>query len=186
MATLPSPLAASEVNDLLSLWQVFREAPRKVGEAWYIVELADLSVRDNSAERNRGHTWACVQIGAFIINEKRYVLSPDSLDAHITLDYWNIGTEPLLMRRANELLLQKQPGLEMEVKPELERCDTARLRFQFMVSSRGGTTLEALNSSLHDQAHNIGLRPLCTHRRAMSPPGNVFHLSVYARRATVS
>ena len=67
MATLP---AASEVNDLVSLWQVFREAPRKVGEAWYIVALADLSVRDNSAEINRKHTWACVQIGAFIINEK--------------------------------------------------------------------------------------------------------------------
>lgn len=36
------------------------------------------------------------------------------------------------------------------------------------------------------QADNKGLHVLYKHRRAMSPPGNVFHLSVYQRRATVS
>ena len=187
MATLPSPLAASQVNDLRSLWEVFREAPRKVGEAWYIVELADLSVRDNSAEINRKYTWACVQIGALIINDKRYVLSPDSLDAHVTLDYWNIGTEPLLMKRANELLLEKQTGLEMEMKPDLDKCNTGGLCFKFMVGSKGRNTLEQLNKSLHSQAEKKGLHPFYEKQRAMSPPqANIFHFSVHPRLATVS
>ena len=187
MATLPSPLATSQVNDLRSLWQVFLEAPRKVGEAWVIVELADLSVRDNSAEINRKYTWACVQVGALIINGKRYVLSPDSLDAHITLDYWYMGLEPLLMERANELLLKEQTGLEMEVQPEIKKCNTEVLCFKFMVSSKGGKTLESLNKSLHSLADKNGLHRFYAKQRAMSPPqANIFHFSVHPRPATVS
>ena len=62
---------------------------RKVGEAWYIVELADLSVRDNSAETNRKHTWACVQIGAFIINEKNMFFHQT---AWMLTSLWTTGT----------------------------------------------------------------------------------------------
>ena len=187
MATLPSPLATSQVNDLRSLWQVFREAPRKVGEAWVIVELADLSVRDNSAEINRLYTWSCVQVGALIINDKRYVLSPGSLDAHITLDYWYMGREPLLMERANKLLLEEQTGLEMEVQPELGKCNEGGLYFKFMVSSKGRTTLESLTKSLHAQAEKKGLLRFYEKQRAMSPPqANIFHFSVRPRPATVS
>ena len=98
-----------------------------------------------------------------------------------------MGREPLLMERANKLLLEEQTGLEMEVQPELGKCNEGGLYFKFMVSSKGRTTLESLTKSLHAQAEKKGLLRFYEKQRAMSPPqANIFHFSVRPRPATVS
>ena len=99
MTTLPD----IQVSDLNSLLQILAQVDTrdKAGVKWIPVELANLVVRDNSAQINRERTWVFVQVGAFVILGQTNVLPPDFMDAHITLGYWSAGPQPLLLRNVN-------------------------------------------------------------------------------------
>ena len=66
--------------------------------------------------------------------------------------------------------------LAMEMKQNEEVASETHLVFNFMVSSPGGITLHGLRQCINC----CGLKCNEVPARSMSPPGPVFHLSVYS------
>ena len=128
-----------------------------------------------------------------MINNQTYVPSPGTLDAHITLGYWkpHKPSEPepgkLQKKQKNFRLgkLQKKYLAEKEIL-EMEVTQGAAskphaLMLNFMVHSRGGSTLHSLRQSLQSQADKLELISDEWGNRTMSGRGLVFHLSIHAR-----
>ena len=186
-------LADIQVDDLESLRRALEADTHGDGEVrWTTVKLANLYIRDNSAEINPESMWVCVQVGALMINNQTYVLSPHSLDAHITLGYWipNPSEEEpgkLQKKQTNFLLgkLQKKYLAENEIM-EMEVTQGKKskpnlLLLEFMVHSRGGGKLHSLRQSLQTQADKLKLLSDEWGNRTLSGRGLVFHLSIHAR-----
>ena len=73
-----------------------------------------------------------------------------------------------------KLLLESE--LQMEMKQNEEVASETHIVFNFMVSSPGGTTLHGLQQCINC----CGLKCNEVPARSMSPPGPIFHLSVYS------
>ena len=179
-----SMAVVSIVDSLPRLLEILADAPKVArGDCfeWIPVQLADLSVRDNAHQSTARHHWACVQVASLTVAGQTYSLSAD-LDAHITLGSWMKGGSASRWRsqftRATKKLADT-PMLDMEMKSNELVCDERLLVFSFMVHSRGGSTLHRLGQTLNacnlKQKERLG--------RGMSPPAQVFHLSVYNSNA---
>ena len=176
MTTLPPrPTAIHHIDDLRGILHAVAQAPTvQMGDAkWSIVQLDKLFLRGNdSQEAHPTRWWKCVQVGELIIDGETYVLSPECLDAHITLGYWRSNNSPLSTRKAEKILAEKG-AICMELMQDTEHSGVTCLFFTFMVHSAGGPTLQRLRQTLQqDQALDT---------RCMSPHGSVFHLSVYSK-----
>ena len=183
-------LADIQVDDLESLRRAIEADTHGDGDVrWTTVTLANLFIRDNSADINPQNTWVCVQVGALMINNQTYVPSPGTLDAHITLGYWkprdgsDPGSKPFEKKYLGKLqkkYLAEKEILEMEVTQGAASKPHA-LMLDFMVHSRGGSTLHSLRQSLQSQADKLELISDEWGNRTMSGRGLRFHLSIRAR-----
>jgi hypothetical protein len=159
------------LNDLQDILDALEQAPTvQMGDAkWRTVQLGKLTLGGNSPKAHPTRLWVCVRVEELIINGKTYVLSRQCLDAHITLGYCSSNSGPLSTRNAEKILAEKGT-IWMELMQDSEHSGATRLFFEFMVHSAGGPTLQQLRQTLLD-------KPLDA--RGMSPPGAVFHLSMY-------
>ena len=178
-ASMAMPLQIANLQQLLKL---LSEAPiTTIGDQeWWSFKLTDLAVRDNLLHPtyiNNQQYWAAVQVKGMVINGQPICLS-DELDAHISLGTWvphhNLGPAPWLraLERARKLLARKTE-IELLVRFNVECCRNTLLLFSLEVHSKGGVALQALQQTLDA----CGMA--CLKKRGMSPPGLVFHLSVY-------
>ena len=171
-----------QVYSLQHILAILRAAPkRRRGDCeWTPVKLTWLSLRDNSQQSKNDRQWACVQVAALIIDNQTYSLSAASLDAHITLGYWqrNQNRNPTSWLRffnRGRFKLAKVPSLDMELMLKTRASDDTLLVFTFMVHSAGGSTIQCLSQTLDA----CDFQRLENPARSMSPPGLLFHLSVY-------
>ena len=178
-ASILSMAVVHVVDSLQELLKVLEDAPKVTrGDCcqWMSVQLTGLSLRDNG-HRSAQHHWACVQVTGLRVDGQTYSLSA-RLDAHITLGSWNkTGPDSSWCRyfaRAQGRLANI-PMLDMEMRQNSLICSEKHLIFNFMVHSQGGSTLHSSSQTLNACGLKQSERPA----RGMSPPGQVFHLSVY-------
>ena len=170
---------AEEIRSLGELVGILEDAPKIAwGEQLYTpIEFASLALREsNMTEKN----WACVQVGAVKINGLLYNINGP--DAHISIGTWNKPFEnpdadakwAHQLSRAKKRL-GKLPQIAFQMAPNEEVCDSAHSVFNFAVNSTGGQMLTSLQQILSAS----GLKSDLWQPRGMSPPGPIFHLSVY-------
>lgn len=171
---------AEEIRSLGELVGILADAPKMAtGEKlWTPIEFTSLALRESNTTHTR---WACVQVHAVNINGQLYnIIGPD---AHISIGSWNKAIElnpdadaqwVRQLSRAKKRLGQL-PKLAFQMAPNEEVCDSTHYVFNFMVHSTGGQMLTSLQQILSASGLESGLwQP-----RGMSPPGPIFHLSVY-------
>ena len=104
------------------------------------------------------------------------------MDAHISIGTWLNHTAKCakfdrMLDRCSKYMAEVAM-LDFEVAFNERICCDHHLVFQFSVSSKGGKVLHALSQRLNQG----GIHQLERPPRGMSPPGQVFHLSVYMNR----
>lgn len=147
-------------------------------KTWLPIRLCGLSFRFQ--EHRQGGIWCCVQCTGIIIGGKMYKLS--LMDAHISIGTWLNHTAKCakfdrMLDRCSKYMAEVAM-LDFEVAFNERICCDHHLVFQFSVSSKGGKVLHALSQRLNQG----GIHQLERPPRGMSPPGQVFHLSVYMNR----
>ena len=144
---------------------------------WTPIEFTSLALRESNTTDKH---WACVQVGAVKINGQLYNINGP--DAHISIGTWNKAIEAnpdadarwlRQLRRAQNKLGQRSLAFEMALNEEI--CHSAHYVFNFMVHSTGGDVLTSVEQVLSASL----LKSNLWQRRGMSPPGPLFHLSVY-------
>lgn len=165
-------------GSLAGLRQAWEDAPKVFHDtkAWVRIQLYGISCR-TSFNAARQQMWCCAQVNGMIVDGTKYDLS--SMDAHITIGTWINYSDSSV--RFNRMLdrcsrsLADVTMLNFEVAFNEGVCCDQHLVFQFCVASEGGNVLHAMSQRLNQG----GLHQLEDPPRAMSPPGQVFHLSVY-------
>ena len=119
-----------------------------------------------------------MRIPRVLIADQPYVLDETIVDAHISLGRWHIRDEAMFKKQYDRacVALGKSGGLHVRARRNLSVPDlpAGYQVYTFHVASTGTKVMERLeqilsaNQSLEDWRH----------RRAISPPGPVFHLSV--------
>jgi hypothetical protein len=120
-------------------------------------------------------------ISHLVVDGRTYSLSA-GLDAHVTIGKWKKTGDTsswchYFTKARNRLA--NTPMLDMVMMPNRVCCDDKHLVFTFAVDSHGGSTLHGASQTLNACGLTQSERPA----RGMSPPGQVFHLSVYGSPA---
>ena len=171
----PVPTAVDSLSNLLI---VLENAPTitMVSREWTKAQLTGLSLREGFSAKGY---WACVQVAGVIIDGQTYRLS-ETLDAHISLGTWKNDNSLVLTKWSHYFSrvarrLAQTSLMDMDLTLNARASDDKHLVFSFMVHSRGRTILESSSSTLNHCGGTQSESP----PRGMSPPGQVFHLSVY-------
>ena len=119
-----------------------------------------------------------MRIPRVLIADQPYVLDETIVDAHISLGRWHIRDEAMFERQYGKAykVLGKSGGLRVRARRDLSVPDlpAGYQVYTFHVASSGTKVMERLEQIL---SANQSLKDW-RHRRAISPPGPVFHLSV--------
>ena len=169
---------AVEIRSLAELVRILAEAPKNAwgerGDFFYTpIEFTSLTLRESSST---DHKWACVSVGAVTINGKLYNINGP--DAHISIGTWlNTGPDAKWSRQVvrAKAVLARVPKIDFQMVANEEVCDNAHSVFNFAVNSTGGQMLTSLQQILSA----CRLKSALWQPRGMSPPGPIFHLSVY-------
>ena len=163
---------------LAGLRQAWQDAPKVFhgDKAWVPIHLYGILCR-TSFNAARQQMWCCVQVNGMVVDGTNYDLS--AMDAHITIGTWinYRGTSVRFNRMLGRCIrsLADVTMLNFEVAFNEKACCDQHLVFQFGITSEGGNVLHAMSQRLN----RGGLHQLEDPPRAMSPPGQTFHLSVY-------
>ena len=139
---------------------------------WTPVTVTVTKLMTNCGEASPEGHWAAVEIQSMKIGEQEVDLG-GRMHSHISLGKWRINPDQWRENRDKaEAALTLAIELKFEVMLDAVRSGQPQCYFYFWDESTGLDTLESLSRTLSWDMWYL-------ERRHVSPPGRVYHLSVY-------